>query len=77
MAEKFDWPALMRAGMGGLGLHPAQFWDLTPHELMLLLGLEGAAAGGGFGRARLDELARMFPDRATGRDHATGKETGG
>lgn len=69
MAPKraFDWPALMRAGMQGLGLPPAQFWDLTPRELLLLLGLEQRAAGG-FGRACLDELARMFPDGATGKE---------
>jgi len=66
-ARAFDWPALMRAGMQGLGLPPAQFWDLTPRELMLLLGLE-QPPGGGFGRARLDELARMFPDQATGKE---------
>lgn len=72
----FDWPALMRAGIGGLGLPPAQFWDLTPRELVLLLGLD-KAAGGGFGRARLDELARMFPDRASGEGGATGKEMDG
>lgn len=57
----FDWPALMRAGLRGLGLKPDEFWRLTPAELMLMLG-EG---GGGkpLDRARLDELARAFPDQ--------------
>jgi uncharacterized phage protein (TIGR02216 family) len=32
-----DWPALMRAGIVGLGLPPAQFWALTPAELRLML----------------------------------------
>ncbi|TCP61927.1 putative phage protein (TIGR02216 family) [Rhodovulum bhavnagarense] len=56
----FDWGALMRAGIRGLGLKPAEFWALTPAELMLMLG-----AGGGstpMTRARLEELARAFPD---------------
>lgn len=58
----FDWPALMRAGMRGLGLQPAEFWRLTPAELLLMLG-EGSGTAP-LGRARLDELAASFPDRA-------------
>ena len=38
----FDWPGLMRAGMLGLKLTPAQFWALTPAELLLMLGLDAA-----------------------------------
>jgi len=34
----FDWPALMRAGLHGLGLTPDVFWALTPAELELMLG---------------------------------------
>ena len=64
MAQGFDWPALMRAGMRGLGLSPAQFWDLTPAELQLLLG-EGAG-GKPMGRDRLTELMAAFPDRDEG-----------
>lgn len=56
----FDWPGLMRAGMQGLGLRPDQFWRLTPGELLLMLG-EGATAAP-LTRARLDALAREFPD---------------
>ena len=37
----FDWPGLMRAGLIGLRLKPAEFWALTPAELRLMLG-EGA-----------------------------------
>ena len=66
MAEPagFDWPALMRLGLRGLGLRPAEFWALTPAELVLMLGLDGSQAP--MGRARLDELARAFPDHPVG-----------
>ncbi|MHC0053105.1 rcc01693 family protein [Actibacterium sp. D379-3] len=57
---RFDWPGLMRAGMVGLGLSPAAFWALTPAELLLMLGHGSGPAP--MGRARLDELARAFPD---------------
>ncbi len=59
-AAKFDWPALMRAGMGGLRLTPDQFWALTPAELALMLGVEG-----GTSPLRRDALAALmdaFPD---------------
>ncbi len=66
MAEPgcFDWPALMRLGLVGLRLSPAEFWALTPAELVLKLGLENGQAP--MGRARLEELARAFPDRVSG-----------
>ncbi|WP_146587351.1 rcc01693 family protein [Puniceibacterium confluentis] len=57
----FDWAALMRAGLRGLGLSPDQFWALTPAELQVLLG-EGSGTAP-MGRARLDELAAAYPDR--------------
>ncbi|MBV2361324.1 phage tail assembly chaperone [Thalassococcus sp. CAU 1522] len=56
----FDWPGLMRAGMRGLGLKPAEFWGLTPAELRLLLGENTGSAP--MGRTRLDELMAAFPD---------------
>lgn len=56
----FDWPALMRAGLHGLGLRPDQFWQLTPAELAMMLGQGGGDAP--MGRARLEELARAYPD---------------
>jgi len=59
MAE-FDWPALMRAGMRGLGLRPAEFWALTPAELQFLLGPEKTRAP--MDRARLEELSQAHPD---------------
>lgn len=58
--SRFDWPALMRAGVD-LGFRPAEFWALTPAELAFLLGRDGAAAP--LSRARLEELAAAFPDK--------------
>lgn len=58
--DGFDWPALMRAGMRGLGLRPAEFWALTPGELLFLLGTDSGSAP--MGRARLEELSKAFPD---------------
>lgn len=55
-----DWPALMRAGIGGLRLRPADFWALTPAELMLLMG--GGSGMAPLARARLDELISAYPD---------------
>lgn len=55
-----DWPAMLRAGLGGLGLRPAEFWALTPHELALMLGLDRAPAP--LGRDRLRALMARFPD---------------
>ncbi len=56
----FDWPALMRAGLRGLGLAPDAFWRLTPGELAFLLG-QGAGEGP-LTRDRLEALARAWPD---------------
>ncbi len=55
-----DWPGLMRAGLYGLRLTPAEFWALTPAELQLMLGLSKAQVA--MGRSRLDELLARFPD---------------
>lgn len=57
----FDWPALMHAGMRGLGLSPTEFWQLTPAELQLLLGATPSNAP--LARARLNELLAAYPDR--------------
>ncbi|MCC6304182.1 MAG: phage tail assembly chaperone [Rhodobacteraceae bacterium] len=58
--RRLDWAGLMRAGMRGLGLSPAAFWQLTPVELAVMLGV--AAGPAPITRARLEELARAFPD---------------
>lgn len=63
----FDWPALMHAGMRGLGLRPAEFWALSPAELAFLLG-HGAGAPP-LTRARLSELAQAYPDKTEGDGH--------
>jgi uncharacterized phage protein (TIGR02216 family) len=59
-AAAFDWPAVMRAGLQGLGLTPEVFWRLTPAELLMMLGDAPGAAP--MGRARLEALAARFPD---------------
>lgn len=56
----FDWPALMRAGLQGLGLTPDAFWRLSPAELLMMLGDAPGAAP--MGRAQLEALAARFPD---------------
>lgn len=58
---RLDWAGLMRLGLRGLGLRPAEFWQLTPVELMVMLGREAGAPP--MTRARLEALARVFPDR--------------
>jgi uncharacterized phage protein (TIGR02216 family) len=59
--SRIDWPGLMRLGLRGLGLTPAEFWALTPAELMLMLGEAGGATPP-LTRARLMELAAAYPD---------------
>ncbi len=59
-----DWAALLRAGLHGLRLSPADFWALTPADLMLMLGAD--KTGAPMGRTRLEELARTYPDRVKG-----------
>ncbi|WP_179379792.1 rcc01693 family protein [Jannaschia marina] len=56
----FDWPALMAAGLRGLGLKPVDFWALTPAELAFLLGNGDGRLP--MDRAGLDALAARFPD---------------
>lgn len=51
----------MRAGLFGLRLKPEVFWRLTPAELSVMLGHEGANAAG-LTRAKLQELSRLYPD---------------
>lgn len=63
-APGFDWPGLMRLGLGRLGLTPDRFWGLTPHELVVMAGLDQNPAP--CLRSRLEELARAFPDGAAG-----------
>ena len=66
----FDWPALMRAGLHGLRLTPEQFWNLTPAELSLMLGIGPQTRP--LGRDRLNDLIRAFPDIGSIKDHGNG-----
>lgn len=59
-----DWPGLMRMGLIALRLEPEVFWHLCPAELLFLMGKSGGSAP--LNRARLDELAAAYPDKAQG-----------
>lgn len=59
-AGRFDWPALMQAGIKGLGLRPQEFWALTPAELELMLGPNTGIAP--LQRGGLEALMADFPD---------------
>lgn len=63
--EGLDWPGMMRAGLHGLGLKPAELWALTPIELLVMLGREGGGARA-LGRDRFEDLLRTYPDRTEG-----------
>ncbi|OUS35624.1 hypothetical protein A9Q94_12065 [Rhodobacterales bacterium 56_14_T64] len=63
--SQLDWPSMMRAGLLGLRLLPADFWRLTPAELRLMLGQSAAQTP--MGRAGLDALMNAYPDQ-TGDD---------
>lgn len=67
----FDWVGLMRAGLRDLRLTPDAFWRLTPFELTVMLGADGAAPG--LTRARLNDLVAAYPDgRKANINDATG-----
>ncbi|MEB8388625.1 phage tail assembly chaperone [Rhodobacteraceae bacterium KMM 6894] len=59
--SSFDWPALMQAGLKGLGLRPVEFWALTPAELRLMLGEAKGAAP--LARDGLEALMAAYPDK--------------
>ncbi len=58
--KRFDWPALMRLGLGALRLPPDRFWALTPAELALMAGVDGTQV---MDRSGLAELMAMYPDK--------------
>jgi len=70
-AQAVDWDALMRAGLGGLGLAPQVFWTMTPVEFRRALEGAGLArpAARPMTRARLEALMATHPDRPTGDRH--------
>lgn len=55
----------MATGLGKLRLSPSQLWAMTPREFAAALaGLTGASTKGApIARARMDALARAFPDK--------------
>lgn len=67
--SRINWPRLIAAGLSGLGLRPADFWALTPAELMLMLGVGGG--GGALTRNRLEQLIAAFPDDAPDNEKGT------
>ncbi len=73
-AQPTDWPALMRLGLGRLGLAPGTFWAMTPAELAAAL--EGAGAlrqrAAPLGRAGLERLMAAHPDTANPERHGDG-----
>ena len=56
---RMDWAGMMRAGMREAGLKPAEFWSLSPAELMLILDRDGIRP---LGRGGLEALLDAFPD---------------
>lgn len=59
--SRFDWSALMQAGLHGLGLKPSEFWALTPAELRVMLGqVQGHRP---LARDGLEALMQAFPDK--------------
>ena len=56
--SSFEWSALLRAGVQGAGLKPAEFWALTPYELSVMLGVETRQTP--LTRVRLMELDARF-----------------
>ncbi|MFK7945446.1 MAG: rcc01693 family protein [Paracoccaceae bacterium] len=69
MADRIDWPHLMRLGLGVLRLSPDTFWTMTPIEL--LAALQGAGfvpIGGAMDRSALDTLMNAYPDSPTDKE---------
>lgn len=59
--SEIDWAGLLRVGLHELRLSPEVFWRLTPVELRIMRGAEAMAPP--LTRARLEELAKSFPDQ--------------
>ncbi len=58
--NRIDWANLMRAGLQGLRLRPADFWDMTPAELRVMLGETGKS--GPLLSDGLEALIALYPD---------------
>lgn len=62
-APPFPWADVIEIGLGVMRLAPSSFWALTPREFAVLAKGRGLGRQNRPGRADLDELIRMFPDR--------------
>lgn len=60
------WPQMLRLGLGQLRLRPADFWALTPAELLMMLGLGDGPAT--LTRDGLETLMDQFPDKKEHKD---------
>lgn len=58
--SRINWPVLMTMGLGDLGLHPDQFWALTPAELVLMGGID--PHGANLGSKAFAALQAAYPD---------------
>lgn len=66
MADRINWSALMRHGMGALRLSSDAFWNMTPAELRMALEGAGLLTGDpNMDRDWLMSLMREHPDTET------------
>ena len=63
----FDWAAMIRVGIGQLRLPVADFWALTPVELMILVNPDGSQIRP-MGRSGFEAMQAQFPDEFGGLD---------
>ncbi|RFP87614.1 phage tail assembly chaperone [Rhodobacteraceae bacterium 63075] len=59
--QRIDWARLLAVGLTRLGLKPAEFWALSPAELMLMLEPMGGARP--LDSTGLDALLSAYPDQ--------------
>jgi uncharacterized phage protein (TIGR02216 family) len=62
--DKLDWASLMHIGLHQLGLSTYEFWNLTPFELTVKMGLRSGQLNV-MSRTGLDDLINKFPDKAS------------
>lgn len=60
---RFPWPDAMALAFGHYRLSPAEFWALTPRELLALAEAAGWGAGETLSRQTLDDLMTRYPDK--------------
>lgn len=62
--DKLDWVGLMHIGLHQLGLSSVEFWQLTPFELTVKMGLKPGKTNV-MTRTGLTDLINKFPDKAS------------